>query len=147
MFRKEEKCILSVIERNYPFSQLEGLGCKVKVAFRYTEENFHHKELRLQKVAEQVNLLSSSLCKKIHKELSQNQIQITWTQYLNGLRIKAAMDYLKGHPFASDTKVKDAVGYSDLSHFRRMFERYSGNSITEFKEKVREEEIKRRIQY
>ena len=108
------------------------------MAFRYTEEHYHEKDLSLGKVTEQVNLKPATLSKKIHEELSQHQIHITWTQYLNGLRIRGAMEYLRDNPFAAVKVIKSEVGYKDLIHFKRMFERFGGIPLAQFKKRVRE---------
>jgi two-component system response regulator YesN len=133
--------LLSQIEKHYPFSQLEGLCCKVKEAFRYTEEHFKEEEISLEKVASEVRLKPASLCKEIHEEMRKRQIPLTWKKYLNGIKIKGAIVYLKDHKFAHDREVMHEVGYHDLSHFRRMFGRYYGIRLSKFKKGLREGKI------
>ena len=137
MFGKVDKCVLSVIEKNYPFSQINRLSPKVTAAFQFMEENFNEwtpegKEITLQHVAVNVGMHPASLCKKIHKELGRNRIYVTCTDYLDGLRVLKAKEHFQSNPHLLCLQVANRVGTGERN-FRKIFKSFTGITPSEYR--------------
>ena len=86
-------------------------------------------------VAEHVDLEPSSLCKKIHNELSQLHIHITCSQYIDGLRVKKAKKMFQNNRYLYCYQVAEKVGTGDRN-FRKIFKTFTGKSPSEYRFEV-----------
>jgi len=95
----------------------------------YMEKNYWDK-INLSRLARQVNLNESYLCRVFKKETGKSIIN-----YLNDIRMEKAGELLK----QSQVTVKEvaaSVGIGDPFYFSKIFSKYYGISPTEYKNKV-----------
>ena len=92
------------------------------IAERYREE------LSLEQLADEMGLSPAYISKLFKKELD-----VTFTQYLNHVRLEQAKKLLSG---TNDTiaQIADAVGYQDEKYFMRLFKKETGLTTTEYRQ-------------
>ena len=93
----------------------------------YLEEHFSDPNLMLQDVAQEVHLSQSHLSTTFAQETG-----MTFTQYLNGLRIGKARELLETTEMRS-FQIAEAVGYNDAHYFSYMFKRNTGMTPGEYR--------------
>lgn len=81
--------------------------------------NHMEKEISLEDVAAEVGLSAAYFSKLFKEEMS-----ITYTDYLNKVRIEAAKMLLRQDN--SLAEISQAVGYNDQSYFSKVFKKYTG---------------------
>lgn len=97
-------------------------------AERFIEEHFDEK-ISLKDVAENLNLSKHYLCNIFKKETGDNM-----SHYINALRIEKAKRLL-----LQDKKIKEVfeeVGYSNQQYFSKVFKKFTGMTVLEFKDKA-----------
>lgn len=90
-------------------------------AVKYIDEHYDE-ELNIEEVAH-IFTLSQSYFSYLFKSITSK----TFTEYLNGLRISKAMEFLKN----TDKRVLDIsydVGFNNINHFNRVFKQQTGIS-------------------
>lgn len=87
-------------------------------------------ELTLDKIADELNLSKSHLSRLINKEL-----QTSFPDYINGLRIKEAQYYLKHPDFSNYTLVAIGLeaGFASKTTFNNTFKKVTGMTPSEFR--------------
>ena len=88
-------------------------------ALRYIHRNYHRK-LTLQEVCDELHVNSSYF-----SSLFRQEISMTFTEYLNQLRIGQACRLLSSSDLTV-VEVAYAVGFGDQSYFTRVFRKYKG---------------------
>ena len=88
-------------------------------ALRYIHRNYQNK-LSLQEVSEELHVNSSYF-----SALFRQEISMTFTDYLNQLRIGQACHLLTDTEM-SIMEIAAAVGFDDQSYFTRVFRKYKG---------------------
>ena len=84
------------------------------------------------------NLSLSDICEKYNYSLThlsvkfKNKTGMTFTEYLQKTRIENSMKLLT-YSNQSITNIADAVGYTDLQSFYRIFKRYTNTTPAQFK--------------
>ncbi|ACL70286.1 PocR ligand-binding domain-containing protein [Halothermothrix orenii] len=90
-------------------------------AMNYIRDNYAHKSISLNEVADEVGL-SAAYFSKLFKE----ELGLTYTEYLNKVRIEASKELLKqGCSLAS---IAQTVGFNDQSYFSKVFKKMEGLS-------------------
>ena len=105
-----------------------GFGdSSVNKARLFLEEHFSDPNLMLQDAAEAVHLSQSHL-----STLFSQEIGVTFTQYLTGLRIGKARELLENTNLRSSQIALD-VGYNDAHYFSYLFKKTTGFTPSEYR--------------
>lgn len=100
----------------------------------YIDKNFEN-SIKLVDVANHVNLSQAYLSKLFKEEMN-----ISFTEYLNQLRIDKAINLLK-NTNEQIKKIAKSVGYNNFIHFNRMFNRIVKCSPRKYRKKVKENTV------
>ncbi|SDB29178.1 response regulator [Eubacterium oxidoreducens] len=95
-------------------------------ALAYMEENYKE-NLSLQNVADAIGISKNYLSNLFKKELD-----ITFVNYLTGLRIERAKELLKEGSLKM-YEVAEAVGYNDYAYFSQIFKKHTGVTLSAFR--------------
>lgn len=100
--------------------------------FLEDEKRFLDPELTLEKTAEGINLSQGHLSKIINTEL-----QISFKDYINTLRVEEAKSYLIDSDFSNYTLVAIGLeaGFNSKSAFNASFKKITGETPSQFKQK------------
>lgn len=98
-------------------------------AIEYIKEHYADK-LRLSDVADEIYVSQWHLSKLINKHTGSN-----FSEILNGIRIEKAKQLLKD-PSLKIYDIAEQVGFSDLTHFSRVFKKIEGISANEYRNKI-----------
>ncbi len=104
-------------------------GLIVRRALSYIEERYD-KKLRLTRVAAHCYVSHWYLSKLLNKALDKNFCEI-----INELRIDKAKELL-GEPRLTVADISETIGFSDSAHFSKVFKRYEGVSISEYRNRL-----------
>ena len=107
------------ISRNMISQIYKGNSQIILGALRYIHRNYHRK-LTLQEVCDELHVNSSYF-----SSLFRQEISMTFTEYLNQLRIGQACRLLSSSDLTV-VEVAYAVGFGDQSYFTRVFRKYKG---------------------
>ena len=72
----------------------------------------------------------------LSREFSRYFDDLSFGDYLQKLRIEKAIDYLTGTNY-SLTKVAYLTGFSDQSHFTRIFKKHTGQNPSAYKKELK----------
>lgn len=98
-------------------------------AINYINQNYHRK-ISLTSIADYVNLSSGYLCR-----LFKSEVGTSVTNYINGLRMKKAMELIKKQEKEVSLKeVAISIGIDDQLYFSRLFRKYYGMAPSEYKQ-------------
>ncbi|ACS84173.1 AraC family transcriptional regulator [Musicola paradisiaca] len=103
----------------------------VSKALLFLGENFQ-RELTLSALAEKAHISPSHL-----SYLLKHSLKLSFKQILNQIRIFYACQQLKCRPLSRITNLYLDCGYGDLSHFEKMFKRYTGLTPVEFRKTLK----------
>jgi YesN/AraC family two-component response regulator len=103
----------------------------VDAAAAYINEN-HAERLSLDKLATVTCMNKYKLCR-----LFKERHKFGFVEYLNGVRIKKAVELLK-NPDLSVTDIAFTVGYGSIQHFERVFNKFYGISPKAYRGKARQ---------
>lgn len=106
-----------------------GSSFIVSNALKYIEEHYSEK-LTLIEVAEKTYVSQWHLSKLLKKHTNQNFCDI-----LNQARIKKAKELLD-EPSLKIHEISEIVGFSDVTHFSKIFKKHEGVSPNEFRNQV-----------
>lgn len=98
-------------------------------AIEYIKEHYADK-LRLSDVADEIYVSQWHLSKLINKHTGSN-----FSEILNGIRIEKAKQLLKD-PALKIYDIAEQVGFSDLTHFSRVFKKIEGISANEYRNRI-----------
>lgn len=135
--RLEKKNILPQLQTEQPACEnaevdAEGEGAGnfiINNAMRYMEEHYAEK-LALPDVANHVYVSQWHLSKLISRTTGQS-----FSDLLNGIRIKQAKKLLED-PALKIWEVSEKVGFSDVTHFSRMFKKLENKSANEYRNQL-----------
>ncbi|MHC1773680.1 MAG: DNA-binding response regulator [Flexilinea sp.] len=96
-------------------------------AQKFIEENFRDKNLSLITTASHVGISPNYLSSLLSKETGE-----TFTEYINKIRIKEAMNLLKSS-VESSAEISSEVGYNDPYYFSKIFKKIVGLTPREYK--------------
>lgn len=82
----------------------------------YIAEHYTDAELTLERLTAQVGVGRTKV-----NDIIKEEIGLTFTTYINKLRLAEAARLLKGNPEASISEVAFAVGYNNASYFNKLF--------------------------
>lgn len=102
----------------------------VKNALKHIEEHYNEK-LTLTNVAESTYVSQWHLSKLLNKHSGQS-----FSEILNGVRIKNAKKFLH-NPSLRIREISEMTGFSDVSHFSRIFKKIEGVSPNEYRNSSR----------
>lgn len=105
----------------------------VRKAKRFVAENLGDR-IALEDVAKHSGVSTFYFCKVFKASTG-----MCFTEYVNRVRVEKAKALLN-HPEHRITEVAYAVGFQSLSQFNRSFQKYAGESPTEFRRRIRGEE-------
>lgn len=100
----------------------------VKNALAYMEENYTSK-LTLTDLADELYVSQWHLSKLLNKHTKKN-----FSELLNEFRVNAAKELLKD-PTLRVGDVAERVGFLDITHFSRVFKKYTNMSANEYRNK------------
>ena len=115
-------------------AMLESHGAdpsSVKAAKQYIHDHLSEK-IQLNEVAEVVGVGSFQLCR-----LFKKHTEITMTEYVNRQRIEKARNKLQ-LPGLQISETAYDVGFTSLSQFNRIFLKYTGESPSEYRDRLEE---------
>lgn len=98
-------------------------------AIKYMEEHYAEK-LTLPEVANQVYVSQWHLSKLIAKTTNQS-----FSDLLNGIRIREAKKLL-ADPSLKIWEISECVGFSDVTHFSRIFKKIENQSANEYRNRI-----------
>jgi|P827metagenome_2_1110787.scaffolds.fasta_scaffold07493_3 two-component system response regulator YesN len=101
----------------------------VNNAIEYIKEHYAEK-IRLVDVADEIYVSQWHLSKLINKHTGSN-----FSEILNGIRIEKAKSLLK-NPALKIYDIAEQVGFSDLTHFSRVFKKTEGISANEYRNRL-----------
>ncbi|MEZ5299431.1 MAG: AraC family transcriptional regulator [Verrucomicrobiales bacterium] len=105
----------------------------MRKAKRFVAENLGDR-IALEDVAKHSGVSTFYFCKVFKASTG-----MCFTEYVNRVRVEKAKALLN-HPEHRITEVAYAVGFQSLSQFNRSFQKYAGESPTEFRRRIRGEE-------
>jgi two-component system response regulator YesN len=102
----------------------------MNLAKEFIDAHFREESLSLQQVAQAVDM-SPSYFSRVFKE----EFGLSFIQYVTKLRMEEAAKLLSD-PFCKTYEVSYQVGYTDYSHFAKVFKKYYAVSPKEYKRRV-----------
>lgn len=93
----------------------------------YVDKNFSDPDISLNEVADKLFVSESYISRLYKKELGK-----TFNEYLTGLRIQKAKEYLR-YPYSKVYEVSEKVGYKTQHYFSRVFKAEVGMTPIEYK--------------
>jgi YesN/AraC family two-component response regulator len=99
-------------------------------ALKYIANNYE-REVTLSELAANVYVSASHL-----SYLFKHHLRKSFKQILSELRIERAKQRISESPYARITDIFQEVGFGDLSHFEKIFKRYTGVTPREYKKKI-----------
>ncbi len=118
----------SITPAGSPLEQKTGKAQHVQRALQYIHNNYAT-DISLEQVSKTVNL-SKYHFSRLFKEITG----LTYQSYVNRIRIEQAKKMLNDDAL-SVTDAGYAVGYSDLTHFERIFKKIVGSSPSQYRRK------------
>ncbi|WP_367925945.1 AraC family transcriptional regulator [uncultured Ruthenibacterium sp.] len=115
--------IMEYFESNYD----QRFPDSVLKAKRYLEDNYMRAELSLKEVSDHSGYNEKYFC-----TLFKKRFEVSYSDYLNQLRVGAAKDLLE----KSDMRmyqIADAVGYNNVEHFMRVFKKVTGTTPKQYR--------------
>ena len=100
----------------------------VKHALEYIEANYTSYDVSLDSIAEDLHISSGHLSRLIKQETGLN-----YKEYLSRLRMEFAKNMLKD-PAVSVMDVSQQVGYNNVSHFIKVFQKYTGMTPARYRD-------------
>ena len=117
---------------NSDFSQIKNLHQGLSKSLIYLSENYH-KEITLQNLSEFSYVSPSHLSFLFRSNLGK-----TFKQILAELRIEKIKKSFAEYPNKKITTSSLEVGFGDLSHFEKIFKKYTKMTPREYKNKLKE---------
>ena len=103
-----------------------------QAAIQYIAENCTRYDLSLDMVADEFNITPTYLCRII-----KQQMGISYKEYLTGLRMDAAKKMLREED-ASVADVCQRIGYTNVSHFIKVFQKSEGITPARYRDETSE---------
>lgn len=107
-------------------ARVDSADVVIRKAVEYMEQNYREK-LTLEEVAGYVGI-----SKYYFSNLFKRICEINFSSYLNEIRINEAKKMLK-NPQMNINQVADLAGYSDQQYFSKIFKKYTGMTVTEYR--------------
>ena len=100
----------------------------------FLERNYQEESIRLGKLAHDELHLNPDYLGKLFKA----EMRVSFSRYLNGLRVERAKEYLRQHPDAPihETAFRHGFGYN-VQYFSRVFKNLAGTTPQEFRARFR----------
>jgi len=115
----------NVMEENAN-SRLDNTDLLIKKAVQYIEDNYSNK-ISLDDIAGHVGI-----SKYYFSVLFKKEKEITFSNYLNSVRIDKAKQLLK-NPQVTVSAVAYELGFNDPQYFSKTFKKYAGMTVTEYR--------------
>ena len=128
---KKRKPVLNEQEDDAADASASKKNYSLQQAKKYIDNNYTAK-IALEEVAEIAGVSMYHFC-RLFKEMTG----LTFQSYVNRLRIEQARNMLNDDGF-SITQIAFSVGYSDLTHFDRIFKKVEGCTPTQYKARITE---------
>ncbi len=119
--------VKNLIEENTS-SRYDNSELLIKKAVQYINDNYNQK-ISLEDIAGYVGI-----SKYYFSVLFKKEKEITFSSYLNTVRIEKAKQLLK-NPQTTINDVVDEVGFNDAQYFSKTFKKYVGLTVTEYRNK------------
>jgi two-component system response regulator YesN len=107
-------------------SRADNTDILIKKAVQYINDNYD-KKIALDDIAGYVGI-----SKYYFSVLFKKEMDITFSSYLNSVRIEKAKQLLK-NPQATINDVVYEVGFNDAQYFSKTFKKYTGMTVTEYR--------------
>lgn len=117
------------------FCQFDHIHKRLKNALIFISENYLS-PISLKDLSEQVHISPSHLSYLFKQHLGQ-----TIKQIITELRIIKAQELIEQSPQTLITNIALDVGFGDLSHFEKMFKRYTKLTPREYKSKIKQRRL------
>lgn len=132
IFSESQACkILCTSLLNNNTEWLNSCHPSVKKALTHIKKNFRD-DISMQELSHHAHCSPSHL-----SFLLKSNFDITFKGLLNALRIVYAQQQIQQKPHQRITDLSLDAGFSDLSHFEKMFKRYSGQTPNQYRKNIR----------
>lgn len=101
---------------------------RAKQVVQYIEENYTRYDLSLDSIAQEFHVTAAYLSRLI-----KQQTGISYKEYLTKLRMEEAKRLLED-PYASIANVCQKIGYSNVSHFIKIFQKQEGITPAKYRD-------------
>jgi two-component system response regulator YesN len=128
---------INLVEENLS-SRVDNTELLIKKAVQYIEDNYD-KKISLEDIAGHVGI-----SKYYFSVLFKKEMDITFSSYLNSVRIEKAKQLLK-NPLSTINDVAYEVGFNDPQYFSKTFKKYVGITVTEYRSKYETSHSNRNI--
>jgi len=127
-----EELILSIIKKNIAITMESNPH--IAKGIKYIHENYHQ-SINLQMLCDHLNLNTCYFC-----VLFKNQMNMTFSQYLNQVRINESKKLLE---LTNDTiiDVSLSVGFNNHNHFSATFKKLTGVTPTVYRNQLKEAKL------
>ena len=109
--------------------RVQQYSCKVRRVMEFIEENYAQR-LELTALAEMADLSANYLCYLFKKETGFRVVE-----YINLIRMERAKELLGGRGLSA-AQAAEQVGFVDTAYFCTMFKRFTGQTVTEFRNRA-----------
>lgn len=123
------KELMTFVEQTESSGSEEGLSREVQMAIKHMNQNYD-KDISLHGVADKIGLSPNYFSSLFKKEL-----QVNFVEYLNGIRIRKAQEYLKFTNLKS-YEIADKIGFAHDTYFNRLFKKITGMTPNEYRRTV-----------
>lgn len=115
-------------------SRIGNTDMLIRKAVDYINEHYSDK-ISLDEIANHVGI-----SKYYFSYLFKKEMEINFTSYLNQIRIEKAKNLLK-NPMVTVSQVYYQVGFNDQQYFSKIFKKYVGTTVTEYRSKAEKESL------
>jgi two-component system response regulator YesN len=100
----------------------------IEKSLDFINSNYHEYELSINEVSEYISMNTS-----YYSRLFKQEMGITFTEYINKLRVEKAKILLKNSTFRV-SEISYKIGFKDPFYFSTIFKKYTGVNPTEYRE-------------
>jgi two-component system response regulator YesN len=119
--------IKDIITENFS-NRVDNAEFLIKKAVMYIKDNYN-KKITLDDIAGYVGI-----SKYYFSVLFKKEQEITFSSYLNSVRIEKAKQLLK-NPKTTINDIVDTIGFNDTQYFSKTFKKFTGMTVTEYRAK------------
>ena len=116
-----------VLLKNFTGNKVTHQEKVIQKAVEFIKHNYHQSDLTLNKLSQEYNISYFHLSRLFRK-----QLKITFSSYLNNLRMDVASKLLRDHSLTV-TQVSYSCGFEDPAYFSKVFKRAVGASPASYR--------------
>lgn len=106
-----------------------NLADGIEKAVNYISDNLNG-DLSIRSISQNINISKSVLYKNFHETFN-----CTISEYINDIRIKKSMEYLKNTTLSMD-EISQLVGFSSASYFGKIFKKTNGTTPLKYRKNI-----------